>query len=222
MDPAYQIPLPPKDLALLGELTAIMGQIDEEMTALVAILLQVDRDAANVIMGSSKVADNAAIWTNVIRNRSENEDLLWLVEHANSEIGKVSEGRNDFIHAVFENLLMPAPVLYDSRGFGFTQGGFRTIDVEARRVRKKKRRSVTELQSVRDQAARLSCLVAHITHLACGFPADSSAWLERLGPTLPPRVGTVATRKAIAQPAQRPPSEKSLRARRRERRAPEK
>ncbi len=80
MRPAYELPLNQKQFAQLGELTAIIGQIDDFMVQTVAHLLKVDRAAANLIMGSSKVADNSSIWATTIRNRTKDEDILWLLE----------------------------------------------------------------------------------------------------------------------------------------------
>ena len=225
MDPAYIIPLNQKELTLLGELTVIMGQIDDIMIQTVRPLLDVDRATANKILGSSKVADNVEIWASVIRNRTDDEDILWLVEIAIKEIQAVSEGRNDFIHAVFTMRVLartigtsggtppipPIPIPFDDM--------FERLPPAARRVRNEKVRSVDELKTVRDQAGHLSCLVAHIQLLMSGVEAAASPWLRTLGPTLPRRLATAAERKAKAQPVQRPPSHPSRRQIRRERRA---
>lgn len=221
MKPAYHIPLSEGDLRTLGELTAIIGQIDEAMAATVNGLINADRATTNIIMGSSKVADNANIWSALIKARTADEDVLWLVEHALAEIQSVSKGRNDFIHA-----------FYQMGPFKFKEARTRpdTNDVTvilsagpatARRIRGEKQRPVAELESVRDQAARLSCLVADIEWRVRVHPPDHperSPWLERLEPSLPPRLDTAEARKAKAQRAQRPPSQPSLRQRRRDRR----
>ena len=60
VSPAYSIPLSDKDLALLGELVAILGQIEEDMTLTVSGLIQGDRPTTEKVMGSSKAADKAA------------------------------------------------------------------------------------------------------------------------------------------------------------------
>ncbi len=226
MEPAYQIALNAEELALLGEITVILGQVDEIMIQAVKRLLNVDREAANAIMGSSKIGDNSNIWANCIRNRCDDEDVLWLVEHANKEIQAVSTNRNDFIHAVFTpRVVLKAGPAFDPKAF--QAGAFQTFEIfnrlspTARRVRGKQQRSVAELTAVRDQASRLSCLVAHSGILSMGISADTSPWLDRLAPSLPPRLGTVATRKAKAQPTPRAPSQVSTRQRRREQKARE-
>jgi hypothetical protein len=102
-------------------------------------------------MGSSKVADNAAIWAVAIRNRSTDEDVLWLAEHAVKEIESMAEGRNDFIHAVFQaEYMSPAtqflgymsPATQFLGGGGMLSSGLRHVDTTARRVRRDKHRSV--------------------------------------------------------------------------------
>jgi hypothetical protein len=195
MNSAHEIQLNEQELAQLGRLTAILGQVDDLMIQTVERLLSVDRTAANIIMGSSKIADNSAIWASVIKNRTADEDILWLIEHAIKEIGLTSKARNDFIHSVFSRTY--------SFGFWFVFPAPQTV---ARRVRNASPRPITDLTSVIDQSARLSCLIAHIDHLVGGNPEATSTWLERLGPTLPPRIDTASERKAKAQRGQMPPS----------------
>jgi hypothetical protein len=186
MDPAYEIQLNEQELAQLGKLTVILGQVDDLMVQTVERLLNVDRTAANIIMGSSKIGDNSAIWANVIKNRTADEDVLWFIELASKEIEVISCARNDFIHGVFSTVFQLAN--------GFSIPSYPTV---VRGVRNTKLRPMSELPSVIDKAARLSCLMAHIDHLVTGNPASSSAWLQRLGPTLPPRLDTASERKAL-------------------------
>lgn len=195
MDPAYEIHLNEQELAELGKLTTILGQVDDLMIQTVERLLLVNRDAANKIMGSSKIADNVAIWASIINNRAADEDVLWLIELASKEIEVISCARNDFIHGVFSSVLQMAD--------GFSIPSYPTV---VRRVRNTKFRPISDLPSVIDKAARLSCLMAHIDHLVTGNPASSSAWLQRLGPTLPPRLDTASERKAKARRVRRKPS----------------
>lgn len=215
--PAYQIPLNQKEFAQLGELLAILSQADDIMVGIAAFLLKVDRAAANVIMGSSKVGDNVQIWAETIRNRTIDEDILWMVEIVIKEMPGLSESRNDFIHAVFSH---PMQILDDgSAVFGGPEDGSPAAVMTptgpvmvtrrpplARRVRNIKTRAVSDLPAIIDRAGRLSCILAHIGHLIAGNPATTSPWLERLGPTLPPRLDTVAARKAKAQRGRQKPS----------------
>jgi hypothetical protein len=197
MEPAYHIPLSKDEFALLGELTAIIGLVDEEMTVLVQELLGVERGAANVVMGSTKISDNTAIWASIIAENTSDEDLLWLVKHADIEVQKVSEGRNDFVHAIFEMKEGP----FDSSVFD--PAVFHVSETVARRVRRVNERPVCDLKDVRDRAARLSCLVAHISHLVRNEP---SPWQDKLDPAPPPRPDKDATHKATGRRRRRKPS----------------
>lgn len=201
--PGFTTPLNQQELALLGELTAILGQVDDQMVTLVAYLLKVDRPAANRIMGSSKVSDNSMIWSETIRNRTSDENTLWLVQVACKEIQEISKGRNDFVHAVFSD-----QVFFTDDGAsagGYLSGGiWERHPPFARRVRNmQQQRPVTDLQQVRDQAVYLLNLLRHVDHVIAGNPADTSPWRERLSPSLPPRPEQDATRTAKGRRARR-------------------
>ena len=182
MEPAFSLVMDDARHAKLGELTVILGQVDEILIRTVQNLLKLDRQAANLVMGSSKVADNAGIWSEVIRNHTKDPDLLWLVTHALSEINAVSADRNDFVHAWYERSLGA----WGGRFLGWASGVWGGGRIVSRRVRNTKHRLVVEIDGVRDRAARLSCLAAHIDHLIQG-KSEPSPWLERLAPSLPPR-----------------------------------
>ena len=203
MEPSRFIPLSQEHLAMLGELTAILGLVDDEMVKLAEFLLKVDRKAANTIMGSTSVATNATIWAETIRTRSANEDALWLVKHAQEEVQAVSAGRNDFVHAAFETQTINFGGSFGSSAFGMETfgGGSYTVSTGvalARRVKTGKKTSLEKLPILRDRAARLSCLICHISHIVCGSDPETSSWHERLAPTLPQRPETPKARKAKA------------------------
>ena len=182
MEPAYPILLNKDQLALLGELTVILGQVEEIMVRTVAMILTIDRGAANRIMGSSKTADNMGIWYEIVRSRGpRKQEAANFAKHATIEAQKVAQGRNDFIHAWFEH----------SGGYvepGYVEPGYvEEGELTARRIRAEKTRPVSELEAVRDWAIRLSNLVAHVEYLASPGHSGPSPWLERLDPSLPPR-----------------------------------
>ena len=186
MQPARHIPLSPEEFATLGEITAILGIIDDEMISLVGTLLSVDRAAANQIMGSTRVSENAKTWGAVINSRCEDPKVLWLVKHAQAEMKEVSSGRNDFIHAVFERptVFRGGMMIGFGIGFGFPQA--HAGPAVARRVKSGSPVPVAQLPVLRDRAARLSCLVCYIGHIATGNTPESSQWHNALSPTLPP------------------------------------
>lgn len=180
--PAYTVPLTDAQLSLVGELTAIQGQIEELLLRTVTALLGLERRTASVILGSSKIADNTNIWATLIREKHTDPDLLLWVKHAKKEIEALAADRNDFVHAYFafgtadlDRMLSEAP------------GGHPHIPkphqtVVAARVRTGRRRDVADIRKVRDRAAVLSCMVAHIWSEATrlGGPCGKSGWLERI------------------------------------------
>jgi hypothetical protein len=210
--PAYQIPLNQDELAHLGTLIAIFGQIDDLMVQLVSHLLNIDRPAANVVMGSTSVETNVQVWFETIRNRTKDEDILWLIEQVRKEFPDVTMKRNGFIHAVFFHRTMPIPgVGMVTGGGGFLGGTFIVRPAPLARRYKKggPSQSVDELPKLIEQCSRLSCMVAHVDHLMAGNPATSSPWLERLAPTLRPRLDTAEERKAKARQVPPKPSRKN-------------
>lgn len=189
MEPAYSIPLTDKDLATLGELTVILGQIDEEMVQCVSGLVQSNRDTAAKIMGSTQISNNAAIWQALIGQRTKDVDVLWLVAHAVQEIGIVSGGRNDFIHAFFMEASPHGYFTYSSSNEFAEIRPETSAATYAKRIRNSKTTHIAELVTLREKAARLSCLVAHLTQILTS-PGDEpwlTPWRDRLLPTLPPR-----------------------------------
>lgn len=225
MDPAYQIVLSDAQLAILGEITVILGQIDEEMIRTVSGLIGADRETAQAVMGSTRMENNSDIWSRLIQLRNkDNLDILWAVGHAMSEFPAVQQGRNDFIHADFG--VETVAVLGDGTEVKISTGrhyetyrrptGERVIlgftgPIVAKRIRSGRKTPIAELHTLRDQAARLSCLVAHIgwaVSVGQGKP-HTSPWHDRLAPTLPPRPDDWKPGKAKAQQAQRKPSQKS-------------
>lgn len=193
MKPAYHIPLSDDDLKLLGELTVIMGQIDENMVTGITGLIRVDRPTANAIMGSTKVQDNANIWAMIIRQRHKDKRLLWLVDVAVKEFQALTTGRNDFMHAFYVELdektgtsrWAPNPLVWDE-----------AWPTHAKRVRTGKSRPATDIKTVRDHAAWLSCLIAHVSDWLAVGSEPPGPWLERVESRLPPHPDTRPPRKA--------------------------
>jgi hypothetical protein len=177
VEPASPLVLTKEQHALIGELIEIMGQVDDIMIQTVRRLLDVNRAAANKIMGSTRSADNANIWAHVIRNRVADADMENLVALATAEINDVAQLRNDFIHSLFTG---------DYAAPGYFQPGVQATS--ATRNKSGSTRPTSELEQARDRAAGLSCLVAHIDHLTKGGEdRGQSPWRERLGSLLQAR-----------------------------------
>ena len=224
MDPAYQIVLSDAQLAILGEITVILGQVDEEMIRTVSGLINADRATTQVVMSSTRMETNSDIWSRLIGQRTKDLDILWAVAHAVTEFNPVQGGRNDFIHADFA---VELPVTLP--------GGAATLSIErshetyrrpngervvmgfqgpvvAKRIRSGKKTPIAELQALRDRAARLSCLVAHIGWAVSPHgqgKLHTSPWRDRLVPPIPPRPDDWEPGKAKVPQAQRKPSRPS-------------
>jgi hypothetical protein len=183
MEPARPLVLTDQEHALIGELVEIIGLTDDIMVQTVARLLRVDRAAANKIMGSTNARDNAAIWEHVIRQRTKKPTLLQLVAIAKKEMPKLAEARNDFIHALFET---------DYVEPGYVEPGYQTTS--ARRTKSGRTAPTRELESVRNRAATLSCLVAHVDHLTKGGGHGRSPWRGKYRSLLPSRPPKGSTR----------------------------
>lgn len=218
MDPAYQIPLSDEALIMLGEITVIMGQIDEDLVRTVSGLIGTDRATADAVMGSTKVENNTTIWAKLISQRTSDLDILWLVELATKEFPAVSRGRNDFIHADYNvSVKVMDGVMATTRNVGDTYRdkdgnrirlGFQG-QVFAKRVRSGKTTPISELADLRARVGRLSCLIAHIGYCMAPHGRASpqhSPWLDKLGPTLPPRPHDWQGPKAKARPVPPQPS----------------
>jgi hypothetical protein len=176
MEPAYPIVLTSQEHALLGEIVEIMGQSDNILLGTVARLLNISQSTARDIMGSTRIDNNVSIWARVIRDRFDSPEISSFVEIATTKINDLSSLRNDFIHALYTNDYIDN---YVEPGYQMTT---------ATRIRSGKSRSTNEIQTARDLAAMVSCLVAHIDHLAtASVDRGPSPWLERLGPLLQPR-----------------------------------
>ena len=101
MEPATPLVLTSDEHAMIGELVEIMGQIDDTMIETVGRLLKINRTAAAKIMVSNRVADNAAIWSQIIEDRTNDPGLSAFVAIGVSELKAMAELRNDFIDALF-------------------------------------------------------------------------------------------------------------------------
>jgi hypothetical protein len=173
MEPAYPIVLTSEQHALLGEIVEIMGQTDNILLGTVARLLNVDKSAAREIMGSTRIENNVSIWGRVVRDRFSSPEVSSLVLVAATQISDLARRRNDFIHALYTN----------DYADGYVQPGYQTTT--ATRIRSGRSRPTSDLQSTRELAATVSCLVAHVDHQATtSEDRGPSPWLERLGSLL--------------------------------------
>jgi hypothetical protein len=230
VNPAYSIPLNENDLALLGELVVILGQIEEEMMLTVSGLIQGDRPTTEKVMGSSKAADKSAIWAALIKLRAkDNAPLHAWVDFAIQQLADLSADRNDFIHSNWQHRVSvhlgsgndgEVMVLGNERGepielhMRFTLPSPRPEKSTgiAKRIQNFARsRPSEDIRAARDKAATLSCVFAHIGHCVefkCDPNETHSAWRDRLPPLPQPRPAKAKARKGKAREAPRAPSKR--------------
>lgn len=159
---AFHIPLTNEQAQMLGEICAIQGQIEHVMLLTVSELLSVGDSAARSILGSTTLANNSDIWLRTVQQRlAKYPDLVAVAEAVSSELSALVQGRNDYIHAVFGYAAQDSFGMYVNFGAAEAERKFHGVGVAAR-VRNDKQRPLEEIESVRDKAARLSRMVAHV------------------------------------------------------------
>jgi len=171
MEPAIPLVLTQQEHALIGEMVEIVGQRDEIM---IGTVTRLDQTAATKMKSETNVVKFADIWANTIKNRISDTALLKLVDVARDKMKDVADIRNDFIHACFEEDYVEA---------GYVEPGYQTTS--AKRIRTGLKKPVSEIRDARHQAAKASCLVAHIDHCVEGSGRHGpSQWAKKIEPLL--------------------------------------
>lgn len=179
MRPAFNVPLSDTEKKLIGELCAMQNQIEFLMAQIVGHLLAVPYTVANKVLGSTSIRTNADVWMSLVREKCDCSDIKELAECAYKEIEALSQGRNDFVHALFATKTTTG-------GFGISTlpnppGGLSPVAV---RVKGTKKREVADLRKVHDHAAKLSVMVAHIYWVLVEHPRHGkpSPWRDKFPP----------------------------------------
>jgi hypothetical protein len=174
MEPAYHIPLTDTELRLIGETCAIQGQIEYLMQNMVGLLLDTEHEATMTIMGSTSIHTNADVWLSVIIDKCNDAQIIEAARQIKTDMGEAVKGRNDFVHALF------ATTAPDGGGFmigaGPIIGGGTPVAI---RTKGRKQRAASDIQGVRDRAAKISRAMAHINHCLRGVPAARSPWRDK-------------------------------------------
>lgn len=155
---------------MVGEICALQGQIEEALQDCVRNVLGLSSKATRTIMGSNSLRVNASIWAHVVIEKGPKDaDVRWAVDQAVKMFESHTTARNDFVHAVFSQMMTNT----DEDGAQFhtlvrTHGGpFRIVDgakvtvppTVAIRTSTRKLTPVKTLKGARDFASRL----AHLT-----------------------------------------------------------
>ena len=144
MDPARPLVLTTEEHALLGELVEIMG-LTESILAETAERFDL---AAAARLRKTTAKPQAALWAEVVRNQTHDSNLIAQISAAEKEIEDVAEDRNDFVHALFEG---------DYAEADYVEPGYQATS--AIRSKTGSIRPVSDLKTIRDRAAALSCSV---------------------------------------------------------------
>jgi hypothetical protein len=172
MEPAYHIPLTDAQLMLLGELCAIQGQIEYGMQQIVRRLEGISPAQTRQLMGANGMRNNAERFIVIVRNKCKEASLVAIAENAFKSLDKFSAGRVDFVHAIYGT--------DESDGFSLSFNTASAGQPVAVRTRNHKKTQLSSLQKVRDEAARISCAMAHIYFcLMARKSASSSPWLGK-------------------------------------------
>lgn len=185
--PAYRIALVPEQLATLGEILVIIGQIDDDMTRSITGILGIDRPTANKLMWTQDAVD---LWAGVLKGRNKHPHFDEALKLAASEVKSVLRDRNDFVHADYRIGFKFEGQFVTVRGSSTYEPLSTPMTAVASRSRDQKRRDVDELAGLRNRAARTSRLVAHVTHaVAPHGDWDRSPWLLSVEPFLAKSAG---------------------------------
>lgn len=145
--PAQPLVLTRDEHATLGELVEIMGLIEN---ILIEAAERVDPIAARKIM-SATAGRQGKLWAEAVTDRIGDPRLKSLMPSVEKQIADLAEDRNDFVHALFHGDYVEA---------GYVEPGYQTTS--AKRSKTGNRRPTGDLQSIRDRAAELSCLIDQI------------------------------------------------------------
>ncbi len=149
MNPAYHIPLSDEELKLLGEISAIQGQIEFFLQDSLIFALGVGRPVTMAILGESGLGKSVKIWIAILREKARTDPIRDLANEVHADLMMLTKGRNSLLHAVFATDLFG--------GFGFTtmptDSSHPTIAV---RTSNMNTAPASEIKKTRDFAAKIS------------------------------------------------------------------
>jgi polysaccharide pyruvyl transferase WcaK-like protein len=177
-DPVFPIPLTQDQLALIGEICAIQGQIEVLMQEMIHTALRLKPETARKILGSNSIRTNADVWRDILLDGAIDAEFIEVMKRAHKAIATLAKGRNDFIHADYQADAVVTFVNDKGEPIDFQNAEGSTIkfvnsEATAVRVRDRSTRPVKELKMVRDEAARISRMIGHLWALLRGDPVHS-------------------------------------------------
>ena len=188
MTPAFHIFLTAAEKRLVADIAAIQSQVEWLMRLTVQHLLSVSPETAQNIMGSTNIGSTSSVWRDVIRDKCEDDAVKQWAEFAFAQMSDMAKGRNDYLHTLYGLDTDQAP--HGRVSFMFSHEVSRKNMKEPRRAIRVKTSAdapIADLKAVRDRAAYLSRVLAHIERSVSPHCRDMpSPWPRRLGSKLPP------------------------------------
>lgn len=187
--PAYHISLSAPQKRLIGELAALQSQCEWLMQLAVRRLLGLSMDTVRVLMGSTSIAANANIFISVVREKAVDPEVRAWAEYAFAQIEDLARSRNDFLHTLYgirppeEGSEVDVLFAYGHRSDPFSKDPDLRVGI---RVRSHSVVPLSQLKDIRDRAAYLTIVFAHVDWLASPETNGPSPWLRRLKSKLPP------------------------------------
>lgn len=170
---AYHIPLTAEEMALLGEVVVIVGQIDDELARSLTGVLNIDRPTANSIMRGQDAID---IWAGCMSGRCTHPEYPRALSLAVQELKAVQRQRNDFVHADYRESMLWQGQWVTFRGQTAGPDLGTPSKVVASRTRDQKKRDSAELRNLREKTARASRLIAHVAYAVAPHGKWDSPW----------------------------------------------
>jgi hypothetical protein len=161
--PAFQIPLTRSELATLGELCAIQGQVEHLLIYTLSYVLDITPETARKMLAASSIQTNAETWITIFREKCVEEEVTKTAELAFALVKGVMRGRNDFVHALFATPFGEQWLLHHVPTGKAHPRPKRNGAIAIRTRDMKKRRPISDLIKVRNDAARLSVLLEKIS-----------------------------------------------------------
>ena len=172
------------------------------MQMVVRKLLGLSLKSTLKVMGSNSIRSNSEIWISVIREKLTDIDAKAWAEFAYSQIDKLSEGRNDFVHALYgvdlRAMIPDAPsnlfmVAHREKASDF----IRQAESTAIRLRSHSPSSLTSLPDLLKRTAKVSVIAAYLDDVCAATPdpVALATWRKRLGSRLPPEPPKVEAKK---------------------------
>jgi hypothetical protein len=125
-------------------------------------ILDLPLETAHLILSFNSLHSNAKVWIAIFREKCSDAKVLEKAEAAFSLVERTTKGRNDFVHAIFAipkgNMWLLDVVPEDVSHRRSKKG--EAIAVRTRDISKK--RPITDLMGIRDDAAKLSVILSEI------------------------------------------------------------